>query len=438
MQAINEELFTVRDDADGSSFIEIEWTPPQSKFLQTDAPFPLFVGGFGSGKTTTMVGSMFRDLVENPGANVAGYAPTYDLLNLVTIPALLDFLDASGLEYDHNKTRYTIDVAGYGMFILRSLDNPKRIVGYKTFRAHIDELDTLSKAKAEEAWNKVIARNRQKIVDEEGNLVSNGVSAYTTPEGYVFCYERWVKKKEKGYVLFKAPTRSNPHNPPDYEDNLRRTYDDALVEAYLNGEFVNLHSTSVYKCFDRERNATDIHEPFPGERLYVGMDFNIDVGAAAIHVIRDGLVYAIDEIANSHDTENTIDILNDRYPDNPISVYPDVAGTHRSSSNSSPSRTDIAMLERAGFSIEIDYSGANPRVKDRVNSVNAMLRNGKGVTRYFINIDKCPNMVESLERQVWDDNGAPDKKSGLDHMADALGYFIAAMFPIVRVTAGYG
>ncbi|EIQ2213478.1 TPA: terminase, partial [Escherichia coli] len=46
----------------------------------------------------------------------------------------------------------------------------------------------------------------------------------------------------------------------------------------------------------------------------------------------------------------------------------------------------------------------------------------------------CPVYAESLEQQVWDDKGEPDKKSGNDHPNDAGGYFIVKQFPIVKPT----
>ena len=72
-----------------------------------------------------------------------------------------------------------------------------------------------------------------------------------------------------------------------------------------------------------------------------------------------------------------------------------------------------------------------------MNCVNARILNGLDERKYFVAIDACPNTVETLESQAWDGNGVPDKKSGLDHIGDALGYFVAKVFPIVRQNAGF-
>ncbi|EHC5071513.1 hypothetical protein JS697_004039 [Escherichia coli] len=68
------------------------------------------------------------------------------------------------------------------------------------------------------------------------------------------------------------------------------------------------------------------------------------------------------------------------------------------------------------------------------NSMNAMFCNANGERRYKVNVKRCPVYAESLEQQVWDDKGEPDKKSGNDHPNDAGGYFIVKQFPIVKPT----
>jgi hypothetical protein len=69
------------------------------------------------------------------------------------------------------------------------MENPDAIVGYEVADSMVDELDTLPTAKANEVWNKIIARNRQKKPDGTPNSVAVG----TTPEGFRFVYEKWQK-----------------------------------------------------------------------------------------------------------------------------------------------------------------------------------------------------------------------------------------------------
>ena len=95
-----------------------------------------------------------------------------------------------------------------GDFVLRTLDNPARIVGYESFRAKIDELDTLKADHAKEAWIKIIARNRQKptTYQQTSDKPVNTVSVFTTPEGFRFVYDRWKKNRAPGYEMIQAAT----------------------------------------------------------------------------------------------------------------------------------------------------------------------------------------------------------------------------------------
>jgi hypothetical protein len=103
-------------------------------------------------------------------------------------------------------------------------------------------------------------------------------------------------------------------------------------------------------------------------------------------------------------------------------VYPDASGGSRKSENASQS--DLSLLRQAKFIV--CNNPANPAVKDRVLSVNKLLESRE----YKVNPDKCPALVEALEKQAYDKYGEPDKKSGLDHIIDAAGYFIAYKFPV--------
>ena len=454
------EVVEMFDDYDDEPVNEIYLTEPQTELMRSDKKFILFVAGFGSGKSQGMVVNALNDLFNYKGANIALYAPTYDLLKLIVMQYVEEILTNGNFTFKINGSEHIFYVEGYGKIICRSMDNPGRIVGYETFRAHCYEMDILGEHKARLAWQKIIARNRQKIYqsDEYGRripqLESNGdfvfingrqqfktemnrVSAYTTPEGFGFAYKRWVKEEDTqgNYGMVRATTYSNEHNlPEDYIETLRSSYPAELIDAYLLGKFVNLTSGRVYRKFDRSLNAST-EKVIGNEGIHVGMDFNIEHGAAVIHVIRSETAHAVDEIFDSYDTDDTIRILNERYPNNPITVYPDATGKKRSSSNGAPTATDIEKLRSQGYSITVDYS--NPLIRDRVNCVNARILNGLGERNYFVVVDACPNTIETLEQQAWDDNGVPDKKTGLDHIGDALGYFLAKRFPISRQNAGF-
>jgi hypothetical protein len=82
-----------------------------------------------------------------------------------------------------------------------------------------------------------------------------------------------------------------------------------------------------------------------------------------------------------------------------ITIYPDASGQNTSSKSESV-RSDHPA--QAGF--QILAKSANPPVKDRVNSVNALILNDQGKRRLMVNTDQCPTFTESLEQQPYDKN----------------------------------
>jgi hypothetical protein len=79
---------------------------------------------------------------------------------------------------------------------------------------------------------------------------------------------------------------------------------------------------------------------------------------------------------------------------------------------------------------------ANPPVKDRVNCVNARMRNHAGQYRLMVN-PCCKDLIKDFEQVCWktDPHGNPlvelDHSDPIrTHVSDALGYMIAREFPM--------
>ena len=395
-------------------------TPAQARFAASTAAFPAFVGGFGSGKTAAGILRAIALKTQCRQQSVAYYLPTYGLVRDIALPRFAEALDGFKIPFTVVKAPDpAIELPNCGRFIFRTMDNPARIVGYEVAHSIVDELDTLPLLKAQDVWNKIISRNRQKCG------MPNSVAVATTPEGFRFVYQRWRKDPAPGYVLYKARTYDNPHLPAGYIDNLRASYPTSLLAAYLDGEFVNLTAGSVYPEFNRTANHSS-ETIRPSEPLHVGMDFNVTKMAAVIHVLRDGQPHAVKEYLGLLDTPAMIALLKSRHPGHAMYVYPDASGGNRKSQDATAG--DLALLRQAGWSICAHK--INPAVKDRVLAVNAVLLH----RHYRVNPDTCPGLVEALEQQAYDKNGEPDKTSGHDHVIDAAGYFIAYKFPIIRRT----
>jgi hypothetical protein len=106
---------------------------------------------------------------------------------------------------------------------------------------------------------------------------------------------------------------------------------------------------------------------------------------------------------------------------------------------STSSRTDYELIRiffraRKQFELKLNIPPANPPVRDRVNSVNAMLRNAAGDMRTRIHPD-CRELITDLQEVTWKQGSAnfdldkvSDKKR--THLTDALGYMVCRVAPI--------
>ena len=296
----------------------------------------------------------------------------------------------------------------------------KKILGRNRLIVQVeDELILSEYALSGEAQEGTYWHKKKKIL-----CYVNGIDVAGTPEGFKWFYKRFVKRfREKTDVLIRASTYSNMDNlSEDFIDTLRNEYTPELFDAYVNGEFVNLTSGTVYKYFDRKKHHTD-REVEDNDILHIGQDFNIGGCVSTIHIIDGGTPKRVAE-ASSYDTRGIIVTLKTRYPNHKIIIYPDASGN---SSKTNASETDIGLLKKAGFMVIVPKK--NGYVKDRVNSINTLFSQD----RYFINTHTCPEGTNALEQQAYDKNGDPEKFNGggtLDDYNDSAGYLIVRKFPI--------
>ena len=343
---------------------------PQYEFTQLPNKFRAFVAGFGSGKTWVGCANLCLHFLKNPNVPAGYFAPTYSQIRDIFYPTIEEVAEDWGLECDvqvsHKEVHLSLNGEKIGTIICRSMDKPASIIGFKIGHALVDELDTMPTDKARHAWRKIMARMRYKA---EG--LRNGIDVTTTPEGFKFVHEQFVKlpnikpELKENYAVIHASTYDNEANlPDDYINSLRESYPPELIDAYLNGQFCNLTSGTIYKNYDRKRcNSNETIKT--GEPLFIGQDFNVGAMASTIYVKRVNGWHAVDQLTGIFDTPELCQVLKERYAGHKITIYPDASGNSRKTVNASES--DISLLKQAGFTVKVNSS--NPRVKDRILSL---------------------------------------------------------------------
>jgi hypothetical protein len=403
--------------------------PHQVPFvMDRDTPIQGFVGGYRAGKSEALTWkALICATTWFPGKHGVIISPIAGMNQRNIVPILRRILPTTGLEYDAERLTNTyvdyIDIK-VGSKISRiwlnvSAENYTRMNGMSLAWGGFDEADLCRSA--DMAYNAFLELGNRLSEDERAIQF-----AVSTPEGYAFMYQRFVKERSDRTKIWHVKMTDNFLLPKGYIESRLANIPANKQAAYVNGEFANIFSHTVYSCFDRNQNHTNytINDVARHEPAHIGMDFNIGHMAAVSHIVKDGLPYAVDEFIDLLDTKAMIAAIKAKYPTRPILVYPDASGKNR---NPAGVDTSHSLLRQAGFKVIVDPS--NPGVGDRINSMNAMFLNAAGERRYRLNTKLCPTYTENLERQSWID-GLPDKSNNIDHCLDAAGYLVHKLYPL--------
>jgi len=159
------------------------------------------------------------------------------------------------------------------------------------------------------------------------------------------------------------------------------------------------------------------------------MDFNVNPMSATFAVkAGDQLHFIGEHLIPNGNTDDMAKAIRAKYPNRQIRVYPDPTGNARKTS-APVGQTDFTILRAAGFQV-IAPSSPYP-VADKINTVNAAMKNAAGLRRAFIDAAKCPNLAKGLDGLTYrEGTNEPDKSLGLDHITDAAAYLILWEMPM--------
>jgi hypothetical protein len=188
----------------------------------------------------------------------------------------------------------------------------------------------------------------------------------------------------------------------------------------------NTYAGVVYYNFDFKGTVRRLQNPETGI-IHIGQDFNFLPQSAVVAQVDRSGIHIFDEIRMmGSSTDDVVEEIKYRYPNSKVVVYPDPAGRQRKTS--AGGKTDLSILVNAGFDVKVRNS--HTAVRDRINAVNALLKSAQGQRRLFVD-PRCKHTIESLQRLTYiEGTHQVDKTSGLDHMADSVGYLVDYLFPI--------
>jgi hypothetical protein len=151
------------------------------------------------------------------------------------------------------------------------------------------------------------------------------------------------------------------------------------------------------------------------------------------------IVYVVDEIVlPTSSTPEVCEEFLQRYGEHRagVKVYGDASGGHSSTVTGTSDYQYIRRFFASHRSLKGVVAGAlsNPPVRDRINLVNARLKNANGERRLFVS-QQCRQVVKDFEEVCYKpDSGQIDKERDKKrtHLSDALGYLLWQEFGGLR------
>lgn len=238
-----------------------------------------------------------------------------------------------------------------------------------------------------------------------------------------------------GSVHVHTTYRDNPFCPAVMRTEAARleaTDPDAFEHIWMGGYFFGGNGRVYSSFLARPYPAGNVDDSVTdtGGELLVGMDFNVNPMSAVVGVraVDELLVLAALEIPTSNTEEMAAEILR-RFPKRRIVVCPDPAGKQRKTS-APVGQTDFTILQRAGFTVRAP--NAAPAVVDRINNAQQMYAHD-GRRRVRIHPQAGAALITALSNLTYKEGTSqPDKKSGFDHLCDAVDYLLWQEFNVLE------
>lgn len=462
-----------RDTPDATELL-LRWAPipntPQEGLFNDLTPEGtlLFLGGYGSGKTTTLVAKMLQLSAINAPLPGIITVPDFGHFEDTILATLTDldpetmqpwFLDTS--QFGYRGRDHMFEWIGGGPIHVQSARYPESIKGPQRAFGLMDEPGIV----AYEAYRATVNRIRHPRAKLR-QFVASG-----TPEGLNWLADLVEREKTGGgrpVHLYRMHTQDNRELlkwQPTYIQQVLENSTEAEARAYLGGEMVNLAGAMAYPQFSRDTHWRYDVRPNPALPLRFSWDFNVDPLAMVVGQISVGPhgreLAIIDAVVQSSHalTMDVAQTLVRRYGVQACAeagyggrgwpggclIYGDTTGNSRSTLAHQSNYDQIEEILRpqfpCGFARHPSLTGANPFEEDRVLAVNVLFRDATGRVRCYIKRTdpalSCPThpLVRSLELSLKAPGTTRLFKGGRDtvtHAADALGYLIAAEFPALR------
>jgi hypothetical protein len=412
----------------------------QWEVFQCTARFRVLVAGRRFGKTELAVAEMVRAAYEDEN-RVVWYIGPSDRQSKRVIWRRLKQVTRPHWAAKPNEEECRVDLKCGSSITISGAFNPDTLRGDGLDFVVLDEVASMKP----DAWDKVL---RPALSDREGRALF-----ISTPQGRNHLYNYFeLAKTNSEWQSFQFTTEHGGLVKKRELDSAATDMDANSFRQEYDAEFTSIGKHRVYYAFERENNVRDDLRFDGTQDLIWSIDFNVNPMCMLLMQRCGDDVHVLEEIIIKPDanTQLACEAFLARtlgftkqvpWTHQPMSVkiYGDASGHQRHTAGVA---TDWVLIKeffrswKGTFEPRFYHATQNPLIRDRVNCVNARLRNQHGDCRLFID-PSCKELIRDLEEVSWavDSNNAPtrelDKQDrSRTHTSDALGYFISQIFPM--------
>lgn len=398
------------------------WAAP----FQQPMRYKGFSGGRGSGKSHFCAEEAVEDMVEDDSLRfvcIREVQRSLEFSSMALIELKIRALGVADL-FDIKKTRI-LRRGGSGLMIFEGMqdhtaDSIKSLEGFG--RAWVEEAQSLSERSIDLLLPTIRAPGSEIWFSWNPELKTDAVDAM---------FESGLE----GSARIHSTYLDNPLCPAELiaeAERMRRSDPDKYKHIWL-GKYNTGGKGRVYLKFQElefDKGNIDSTIEDRGGTIYVGQDFNVNPMASVIAQKVVDECEVLDALAL--ETSNTTEVCEEitrRYPNRHVVFCPDPAGNQRRSSTTKVGQTDFTIIRSFGFEVRAPL--AHPAVVDRENNANQMYEH-EGRRRVRIH-PRAKVLIEGLNGLKYKpETGLRDKKSGFDHICDAMDYLLWQEFNLLK------
>lgn len=284
----------------------LERMPKQKQFVSASERNVAYVGGMGSGKSVSLVGSAILNAAAEPNG--------FSLIGRLNMPALesstmktfLEMVPEEYGEWQETKKIFTFHNGHQVIFKHLDITDPKIVGHIKSMNlsaAYVDEATEIS----EEVYFLLVSRLRRKTASRHIVRMSSNPAGHDWVWRHFFDPERKSSWQENNLGI-TASSMENVFLPPEYIENMMNTYPADWADRFIYGHFSDF-SDLVYKEFTEQTHVWDAargYAMFGGSNnppsswpTIIGIDIGSDIDPWAICLIAvapNGMLFQFEEV----------------------------------------------------------------------------------------------------------------------------------------------